>query len=99
MSSHYFTSADGLAWDDEGPALVARPGEWDSRGARITSVVAEDGGWVAFCMTAIARAPPRTGTSARALRVVCVSWTTRLLWRRPTPAGSTSSLVCQRQQR
>jgi hypothetical protein len=39
MASCYATSPDGLDWNIEGVALAGRPGLWDSRGARITSVV------------------------------------------------------------
>ena len=39
MVSRYATSADGLRWTVGPVALAGRPGEWDSRGARITSVV------------------------------------------------------------
>lgn len=41
MTSRYLTSADGLAWTDQGEVLAGRPGEWDSRGARVTTVVAD----------------------------------------------------------
>ena len=36
MNSAYATSADGLSWDWHGTVLEGRPGEWDSRGARLT---------------------------------------------------------------
>ena len=39
MYSTYATSADGLEWDWHGPVLAARPGTWDARGARLTSVL------------------------------------------------------------
>ncbi|GGL08045.1 hypothetical protein Sme01_67730 [Sphaerisporangium melleum] len=39
MVTDYATSADGLEWTWEGTALTGRPGCWDSRGARVTSVV------------------------------------------------------------
>jgi hypothetical protein len=39
MVSRYATSADGLRWTLGPVALAGRPGTWDSRGARITSVV------------------------------------------------------------
>lgn len=48
MSTHYFTSTDGLDWDDHGPALLPRAGEWDSRGARVTSVLHTGAEWLAF---------------------------------------------------
>jgi len=48
MQSWYLTSADGLEWQAGHPALLPRPGEWDARGARITSVLRLDGQWVAY---------------------------------------------------
>ena len=39
MSTAYATSADGLDWDWRGTVLAARPGTWDARGARLTSVL------------------------------------------------------------
>jgi len=38
MVSDYATSVDGLKWTWHGTALSGRPGQWDSRGARITAV-------------------------------------------------------------
>jgi hypothetical protein len=38
MTTEYATSPDGLDWTWQGPALSGRPGEWDSRGTRITAV-------------------------------------------------------------
>ena len=38
MTTEYATSADGLEWTWHGTALSGRPGEWDSRGARVTAV-------------------------------------------------------------
>jgi hypothetical protein len=38
MTTEYATSADGLAWTWHGTALAGRPGEWDSRGTRVTAV-------------------------------------------------------------
>jgi len=38
MSTDYATSVDGVNWTWHGTALAPRPGEWDSRGARITDV-------------------------------------------------------------
>jgi hypothetical protein len=43
MVTRYATSADGLRWTMGPVALAGRAGEWDSRGARITSVVAVSG--------------------------------------------------------
>lgn len=48
MTSVYFTSADGLAWNEVGAALGPTDGSWDARGARITSVLEADGSWSAF---------------------------------------------------
>jgi hypothetical protein len=39
MSTAYATSRDGLAWDWHGTVLAGRPGTWDARGARVTSVL------------------------------------------------------------
>jgi hypothetical protein len=38
MTTEYATSADGLDWIWLGTALCGRPGEWDSRGTRVTAV-------------------------------------------------------------
>jgi hypothetical protein len=38
MTTEYATSADGLGWTWHGTALSGRPGEWDSRGTRVTAV-------------------------------------------------------------
>jgi hypothetical protein len=48
MQSWYLTSTDGLQWHLSNAALLPRPGQWDGRGARITSVLELDGQWVAF---------------------------------------------------
>lgn len=48
MVSDYATSADGVAWSWRGTALRGRPGAWDARGARVTSVRFVDGGVVAL---------------------------------------------------
>lgn len=48
MTTEYATSADGCDWTWHGPALMPRPGHWDSRGARVTAVRFEDEGVVAF---------------------------------------------------
>lgn len=39
MSSAYATSDDGLSWKWHGTVLAGRPGSWDARGARLTSVL------------------------------------------------------------
>lgn len=38
MTTEYATSADGLDWTWHGTALSGRPGEWDSRGTRVSAV-------------------------------------------------------------
>ena len=38
MVTDYATSADGLEWTWQGTALSGRPGQWDSRGARVAAV-------------------------------------------------------------
>ena len=40
MSTAYATSDDGLAWDWHGTVLAGRPGRWDARGARLTTILA-----------------------------------------------------------
>lgn len=42
MTTRHLTSDDGLVWTDEGEVLAGRPGRWDARGARVTTVVALD---------------------------------------------------------
>jgi hypothetical protein len=42
MVTRYATSGDGIVWDWHGVALEGRPGRWDQRGARLTSVVQRD---------------------------------------------------------
>jgi hypothetical protein len=39
MSSAYATSDDGWTWDWHGTVLSGRPGAWDARGARLTTVL------------------------------------------------------------
>jgi hypothetical protein len=43
MVTDYATSGDGLDWTWHGTALAGRPGAWDSRGTRVTAVLAEGG--------------------------------------------------------
>jgi hypothetical protein len=38
MTTEYATSTDGLAWTWHGTALSGTPGQWDSRGTRVTAV-------------------------------------------------------------
>jgi hypothetical protein len=40
MVTDYATSPDGLAWTWHGTALSGRPGQWDSRGTRVSAVCA-----------------------------------------------------------
>jgi hypothetical protein len=42
MASAYLTSPDGVTWTDHGEVLRGTPGSWDSRGARITTVLGLD---------------------------------------------------------
>ncbi|MFJ9968772.1 glycoside hydrolase family protein [Streptomyces avermitilis] len=39
MTTAYATSDDGLQWTSHGTVLSGRPGAWDARGARLTSVL------------------------------------------------------------
>jgi hypothetical protein len=48
MTTEYATSPDGLAWTWHGTALSGTPGQWDSRGARVTTVCLGDGTVTAF---------------------------------------------------
>ena len=48
MWSEYATSADGLDWAWHGPALEPRPGQWDSRGVRVSDVRFRPDGVVAY---------------------------------------------------
>nr|WP_213009775.1 hypothetical protein [Actinoplanes toevensis]GIM93983.1 hypothetical protein Ato02nite_057760 [Actinoplanes toevensis] len=38
MTTEYATSPDGVQWTWRGTALAGRPGEWDARGVRVSSV-------------------------------------------------------------
>ena len=38
MTTEYATSPDGVEWTWRGTALAGRPGEWDARGVRVSSV-------------------------------------------------------------
>ncbi|MFT4084928.1 MAG: hypothetical protein QM638_20290 [Nocardioides sp.] len=42
MTTRYLTSGDGLAWVDHGVVLGGRPGTWDARGARVTTVLCHE---------------------------------------------------------
>jgi len=48
MATDYACSADGVDWTGQGTALSPRPGEWDSRGARVTAVRLAPGSVVAY---------------------------------------------------
>jgi len=41
MTTEYATSTDGLTWTWHGTALSGTPGQWDSRGTRVTAVFFE----------------------------------------------------------
>jgi hypothetical protein len=41
MTTEYYTSPDGVAWTWRATALTGRPGEWDARGVRFSSVVVD----------------------------------------------------------
>ena len=43
MTTAYATSVDGLEWRSHGTVLAGRPGRWDARGARLTSVLPDGG--------------------------------------------------------
>ncbi len=42
MTTRLLTSADGLTWADHGEVLAGRPGAWDARGARVTTVLSQE---------------------------------------------------------
>jgi hypothetical protein len=48
MVTDYASSADGLEWTWQGTALSPRPGEWDSRGVRVSAVRFTATGVVAY---------------------------------------------------
>ncbi|GAA2483121.1 hypothetical protein [Winogradskya humida] len=41
MTTEYATSPDGVAWTWRGTALAGRPGQWDARGVRFSSVTVD----------------------------------------------------------
>jgi hypothetical protein len=47
MTTEYYTSPDGVRWTWRTTALAGRPGEWDARGVRISSVVVDGDGILA----------------------------------------------------
>lgn len=48
MTTDYATSFDGIEWTWHGHALAPRPGEWDSRGVRVSAVRFTPGEIVAY---------------------------------------------------
>lgn len=42
MTTSYSTSTDGLSWTRHGTVLEPRPGAWDARGVRVTTVLSVD---------------------------------------------------------
>lgn len=42
MTTRRLTSHDGLLWVDQGEVLSGRPGRWDERGTRVTTVISFD---------------------------------------------------------
>lgn len=48
MFTDYATSHDGLEWTSHGTALAGRPGYWDARGARVTSVLLDGPATLAY---------------------------------------------------
>jgi hypothetical protein len=48
MATRRLTSADGLDWVDHGEVLAGRAGEWDARGARVTTLLPGDPGAVLY---------------------------------------------------
>jgi hypothetical protein len=41
MTTEYATSPDGVSWTWRGTALAGRPGQWDARGVRVSSVAVD----------------------------------------------------------
>jgi hypothetical protein len=69
MVTEYATSPDGLDWTWHGVALGRRPGEWDARGVRVSSVWCTPGGVLAYYdgrATAEENYEERTGLAAGA---------------------------------
>ena len=42
MTTAYATSSDGLSWDWHGDVLRPTPGNWDQRGARLTTTLSSE---------------------------------------------------------
>ncbi|GAB3776492.1 hypothetical protein FB382_000012 [Nocardioides ginsengisegetis] len=46
MTTRRLSSADGLTWQDHGEVLAGTPGEWDARGARVSTALGD--GWFLY---------------------------------------------------